>query len=50
MDYAKWTFWLIMGNILVFMVGGGILFSRRLEAPKNLPVVRHDTFTQTDDI
>jgi hypothetical protein len=39
MDYSKWTFWLMLGNILLLMVGGGILFSRRLEAPKNLPVV-----------
>jgi hypothetical protein len=40
MDYAKWTFWLMMGNIFLWLVGGGILVSRRLEAPKkNLPVV-----------
>jgi hypothetical protein len=39
MDYAKWTFWLMMGNILLMLVGGMILVSRRLEAPKNLPVV-----------
>lgn len=33
MDYSKWTFWLMMGNILLMLLKGGILFSRRLEAP-----------------
>ena len=47
MDYAKWTFGLIMGNLFLFFVSTGILFSRRLEAPKNLPVVSHD---RVDDI
>ena len=42
MDYAKWTFWLYMGIFLLLLVGGGIQFSRRLEAPKNLPVVSHE--------
>ena len=39
MDYAKWTFWLFLGIMLLSLIGGGILYSRRLEAPKNLPVV-----------
>ena len=39
MDYAKWTFWVMMGNIFLMFVAGGIVSSRRLEAPKNLPVV-----------
>ena len=47
MDYAKWTFYVMMGNIFLMFVGGGILFSRRLEAPKNLPVVSH---VKNDDI
>lgn len=34
MDYAKWTFWLFMGNIFLLFVSTGILLSRRLEAPK----------------
>ena len=42
MDYAKWTFWLFLGSMFLVLVGSGIVFSRRLEAPKNLPVVSHD--------
>ena len=43
MDYAKWTFWLMIGNILLMLVAQGILLYRRhLTAPKELPVVIHD--------
>jgi hypothetical protein len=38
MDYAKWTFYVMIGNILLMFLAG-ILISRRSEAPKNLPVV-----------
>lgn len=41
MDYSKWTFWLMIGNILVMFLAQAILISRRLEAPKPLPVVSH---------
>ena len=42
MDYSKWTFWLVIGSILLNILKGAILLSRRLEAPKDLPVVNHD--------
>lgn len=41
MDYAKWTFWLMIGNILLVFLQG-VLLSRRLEAPNALPVVEYD--------
>jgi hypothetical protein len=41
MDYAKWSFWLMIGNILLVFLAG-ILLKRRSEAPKNLPVVSHE--------
>lgn len=42
MDYAKWTFWLMIGNILLVFLAQVVLLSRRLEAPKALPVVEYD--------
>ncbi len=42
MDYAKWTFYVMIGDILLLFLAG-ILLKRRSEAlMKNLPVVSHE--------
>ena len=42
MDYSKWTFWLMIGSVLLVMLKGAIIAYRRLTAPKELPVVNND--------
>jgi len=34
MDYSKWTFWLMIGSILLTLLQGGIILYRRLKTPE----------------
>lgn len=34
MDYSKWTFWLMIGSLLLVLLQGAILISRRLKTPE----------------
>ena len=39
MDYSKWTFWLMIGSILLVLLQGAILISRRLKTPEVIEIV-----------